>query len=81
LKPELEILADDVKCAHGAAIGDLDMSALFYLRSRGVPESEARSLLLCAFLEEAVDMIEQESIRAAAWRFVEEGLEEAVKAH
>jgi Fe-S cluster assembly protein SufD len=53
LKPELEILADDVKCAHGAAVGDLDADSLFYLRARGVPESEARALLLHAFLEDA----------------------------
>ena len=39
LKPELEIFADDVKCAHGAAVGDLDADSLFYLRARGIPES------------------------------------------
>jgi Fe-S cluster assembly protein SufD len=54
LKPELEIFADDVKCAHGAAVGDLDAESLFYLRTRGIPESEARGLLLHAFLEDAV---------------------------
>ena len=54
LKPELEIFADDVKCAHGAAVGDLDAESLFYLRSRGIPEAEARGLLIRAFLEEAV---------------------------
>ncbi len=80
LKPELEILADDVKCAHGAAIGDLDANSLFYLRSRGIPEPEARSLLLRAFLEEAVDTIEDETLRAAAWRFVEAGLAQAMMA-
>lgn len=80
LKPELEILADDVKCAHGAAIGDLDAGALFYLRSRGIPEAEARSLLLRAFLEEAVETIEDEALRAAAWRFVEDGLSQTMKA-
>jgi Fe-S cluster assembly protein SufD len=77
LKPELEILADDVKCAHGAAIGDLDASALFYLRSRGIPESESRSLLLRAFLEE--ESIEDETLRGAAWRFVDDGLVQAMK--
>src|SRR6185312_15183491 len=41
LKPELEIFADDVKCAHGAAVGDLDADSLFYLRARGIPETEA----------------------------------------
>ena len=54
LKPELEILADDVKCAHGAAVGDLDGDSLFYLRARGLSESDARNLLIHAFLEEAI---------------------------
>ncbi len=54
LKPELEIFADDVKCAHGAAVGDLDADSLFYLRARGIPEAEARGLLLQAFLEDAI---------------------------
>jgi Fe-S cluster assembly protein SufD len=57
LKPELEIFADDVKCAHGAAVGDLDAESLFYLRARGIAESEARGLLLQAFLEDAVAQI------------------------
>lgn len=74
LKPELEILADDVKCAHGAAIGDLDIEALFYLRSRGVPEAEARNLLIRAFLEDAVLPIENEALRETAWRKVEQAL-------
>jgi Fe-S cluster assembly protein SufD len=76
LKPELEILADDVKCAHGAAVGDLDPESLFYLRSRGVPEKEARSLLMGAFLEDAVAEIADESIRAEAWSRVEAALAE-----
>jgi Fe-S cluster assembly protein SufD len=58
LKPELEIFADDVKCAHGAAVGDLDAESLFYLRSRGIPESQARGLLLQAFLEDAIAEIQ-----------------------
>lgn len=53
-KPELMIHADDVACAHGNTAGGLDDSALFYLRSRGVPEAEARALLIEAFLLEAV---------------------------
>ena len=48
-KPELEIYADDVKCSHGATVGELDDSHLFYLRSRGIPESAARGLLTLAF--------------------------------
>lgn len=53
-KPELEILADDVQCAHGASIGQIDEAALFYLRSRGIGEDQARALLTAAFLEEAL---------------------------
>ena len=55
LKPELEIFADDVKCAHGAAVGDLDADSLFYLRARGIPEPHARAILMYAFLEDALD--------------------------
>ncbi|MFL5236005.1 MAG: SufB/SufD family protein [Rhizomicrobium sp.] len=76
LKPELEILADDVKCAHGAAIGDLDPESLFYLRSRGVAEAEARALLMRAFLEDAVAEISDETIRANLWSRVEAALQE-----
>jgi Fe-S cluster assembly protein SufD len=63
LKPELEIFADDVKCAHGAAVGDLDADSLFYLRARGIPEAEARALLLHAFLEEAFAGIARDDLR------------------
>jgi Fe-S cluster assembly protein SufD len=69
LKPELEIFADDVKCAHGAAVGDLDAESLFYLRARGIPEAEARGLLLHAFLEDALAEIagqaQRDMVRAA----------------
>jgi Fe-S cluster assembly protein SufD len=54
-KPELRILADDVKCSHGATVGELDKNALFYLKSRGVPEDAARSLLIEAFVAEIVE--------------------------
>ena len=50
LKPELEIYADDVKCAHGATVGELDQQSLFYLASRGLPPAEAKALLLRAFV-------------------------------
>ena len=63
LKPELEIFADDVKCAHGAAVGDLDADSLFYLRARGLPESEARGLLLHAFLEDGFAAIARDDLR------------------
>ena len=54
-KPQLEIYADDVKCTHGATIGQIEENALFYLRSRGLPETEARGLLLSAFANESLD--------------------------
>ncbi|MBN9546317.1 MAG: Fe-S cluster assembly protein SufD [Alphaproteobacteria bacterium] len=63
LKPELEIFADDVKCAHGAAVGDLDADSLFYLRARGIPEQEARHLLIHAFLEDALTDIANADLR------------------
>jgi Fe-S cluster assembly protein SufD len=56
-KPHLEIYADDVKCSHGATVGQLDMEALFYLRSRGIGEKEARHLLMYAFANEIVSKI------------------------
>jgi Fe-S cluster assembly protein SufD len=64
-KPQLEIYADDVKCSHGATVGALDADQLFYLRSRGVPEAEARAILVRAFLSEALDPIAHEEARAA----------------
>jgi Fe-S cluster assembly protein SufD len=64
-KPELEIFADDVKCAHGATVGELDRDALFYMASRGVPVPEARALLTRAFIADALSRIGEEAVRAA----------------
>jgi Fe-S cluster assembly protein SufD len=64
-KPELEIFADDVKCAHGATVGELDRDALFYMASRGVPEAEAKALLTRAFVADALDRIGEEAVREA----------------
>ncbi|WP_299622813.1 Fe-S cluster assembly protein SufD [Pelagibius sp.] len=61
-KPELEIYADDVVCSHGATAGDLDHDALFYLRARGIPEAEARAMLIEAFLGESIDQIAAEGL-------------------
>jgi Fe-S cluster assembly protein SufD len=71
-KPQLEIYADDVKCSHGATVGELDVEQLFYLRSRGIPEAEARTLLVRAFLTEALDAIGDETVRAALDRAVDQ---------
>jgi Fe-S cluster assembly protein SufD len=69
-KPQLEIHADDVKCTHGATIGQLDEEALFYLRSRGIAEDAARRLLLLAFAGEALERIRQDAVRSHAARLV-----------
>jgi Fe-S cluster assembly protein SufD len=61
-KPELEIYADDVKCSHGSTSGAIDETALFYLQSRGVPRRQAQSLLVLAFLAEAIAEIADEAI-------------------
>jgi len=64
-KPQLEIYADDVKCSHGATIGALDADSLFYLRSRGVPADQARSMLVQAFLHEAFEGLADDVLHEA----------------
>ncbi len=63
-KPELEIYADDVLCAHGATCGQIDADHLFYLMARGIPQKEAESLLVAGFIEEAIEAVENEDLRA-----------------
>lgn len=64
-KPELEIYADDVQCAHGATAGEIDNEALFYLRSRGIAEPKARAILVESFLADALDGFAVEALRPA----------------
>jgi Fe-S cluster assembly protein SufD len=64
-KPELEIFADDVQCAHGATAGALDEDLKFYLMARGIPEVEAEALLVQAFVGEAIEGIEHAGLRDA----------------
>ena len=64
-KPELEIFADDVQCGHGATVTDIVDEHLFYLRARGIPEREARSMLVQAFVQEVFDDLEDEAMRDA----------------
>ncbi|MXQ12442.1 Fe-S cluster assembly protein SufD [Microvirga makkahensis] len=73
-KPELEIFADDVQCAHGATCGQLDEDLLFYLMARGLPKKDAESLLVQAFLGEAIEFVENESAREALVTTVESWL-------
>lgn len=70
-KPELEIFADDVLCAHGATSGQIDEDLLFYLRARGIPEDEAKTLLVLAFLSEAIEEYGEDDVT--------EGLEQRVR--
>ena len=62
-KPQLEIYADDVKCSHGATTGQIDESALFYLRSRGICEKESKMLLMLAFANDVIENIRVEALR------------------
>lgn len=62
-KPELEIYADDVKCAHGATIAQLDKTSMFYLMSRGISEADARSMLSFGFINELIDQVAEPAIR------------------
>ena len=63
-KPQLEIFADDVKCSHGCTIGQLDKDALFYMKQRGIPEKEAKALLLYAFAHEALNNVKIPELKA-----------------
>lgn len=65
LKPELEIFADDVKCAHGATVGELDNRALFYMQSRGISKARAQAILTRAFVADALERIGDETVRTA----------------
>jgi Fe-S cluster assembly protein SufD len=63
-KPQLEIFADDVKCTHGATVGNLDPLSLFYLQSRGIPQEAARRLMVYAFAAEVLNEVSSVPVRA-----------------
>lgn len=75
-KPQLEIFADDVKCTHGATIGQIEESEMFYLRSRGIPEKEARDLLVYAFASESIARVKIAPLREALQRLLFTGANE-----
>ena len=62
-KPELEIYADDVRCSHGSTTGQLDEEAIFYLRTRGISELNAKKLMVAAFIGDVLDKIDNEHVR------------------
>lgn len=78
-KPQLEIYADDVKCTHGATIGQLEESALFYLRSRGIDEKSARRLLLMAFASECLDRMQEGPARTHVENLINRNLVQLVQ--
>ena len=78
-KPELEIYADDVKCSHGATTGQLDEEPIFYLRSRGLSDAQARLLLMDAFVDEVVDKIEDEQLKTSVKLLAETWLHKALQ--
>src|SRR6185312_14529012 len=74
-KPQLEIFADDVKCSHGCTVGQLDENALFYLRARGIPKSEAQELLLQAFATDILEHITPKAIHHYVEQLISQRLE------
>ena len=75
-KPQLEIFADDVKCSHGATTGQLDSEALFYLRSRGIGEKEAKAFLNIAFAADVIKNISLEPLRDRLMPLIERKLKQ-----
>jgi Fe-S cluster assembly protein SufD len=75
-KPELQILADDVRCTHGATIGQLDAESLFYMQSRGIGKQQARSLLTYAFAQDIIDRIQVADLREQLEKFLFEKFHE-----
>ncbi|MGL4909116.1 MAG: SufD family Fe-S cluster assembly protein [Bacteroidales bacterium] len=77
--PQLEIYADDVKCSHGATVGQLDANVLFYLRTRGIGMDEAKRLLLLGFAEDIIQQISDESTRERMWDLVQKRIQDLLK--
>jgi Fe-S cluster assembly protein SufD len=73
-KPQLEIYADDVKCTHGATVGQIDDEAIFYFQARGIDPGTARRLLIFAFANEILERMELEPVRARLRSLLEERL-------
>jgi Fe-S cluster assembly protein SufD len=73
-KPQLEIYADDVKCSHGTTVGQIEDDQLFYLRSRGIDELRARTMLSLGFAGEIVDGVREEALKVRLMRNIEDRL-------
>jgi Fe-S cluster assembly protein SufD len=77
-KPQLEIFADDVKCTHGATVGQIDEEAIFYLRARGIGLEQARQIMVRAFANDVVQRIPIEPVRAHLDKLLTERLKDKV---
>ena len=75
-KPQLEIYADDVKCSHGATVGQLNEDEQFYMRSRGIPEDEAKVLQMISFIAPVLANVADEDLRAALSSYIETAVRE-----
>lgn len=73
-RPQLEIYCDDVKCSHGATVGQLDSNALFYMRSRGIPLDEARLMLMQAFMQDVIDTVSLPALKTRLQQLIESRL-------
>jgi Fe-S cluster assembly protein SufD len=78
-KPQLEIYADDVKCSHGATVGQLDAEQIYYLRSRGMDDASARALLTFAFAEDVATRVSYAPLRARLQQLLRGWLPEQAK--
>ena len=78
-RPRLEILTDDVTCTHGVTVGQLDEDAIYYLRTRGIPEPVARTMLTTAFANEMVQRIDNASLRAWVEQVVAQRLDSSTR--
>ena len=70
-RPELEIYCDDVKCSHGSTIGQLDPMEIFYMRTRGITEKEAKMLMMYAFMADVIDQVRLEPLKDRLRQLVE----------
>lgn len=73
-KPSLEILANDVRCTHGATVGPVSDEEVWFLATRGISKSKAQSLIVSGFFKKAVDLIDDESVRSSLWKSIEAAL-------
>lgn len=73
-RPQLEIYCDEVKCGHGSTVGQLDANAMFYMRSRGITEAEAKLMLMQAFMADVIDTVSMPALKTRLQQLIESRL-------